>query len=51
MVGEMSKDVLGAGTVIIVGRIIYWGILHDVELILLSSLIHRMSLRERFPSG
>ena len=41
MVGKMSKEILGAGTVIIVGRILYWGILHDVELMVVNRLCTR----------
>ena len=38
MVGEMSKEGLVAGIVIIVGRRLDWGILHDVALRVVNSL-------------
>ena len=32
MVGEMRKEGLVSGTIIIVGRRLYWGMLHAVEM-------------------
>ena len=43
MVGEMSKEGLVSGTVIIVGRILDWLILHDVAL----RVVNRLCISSR----